>query len=254
MRILIPLFALAISFTGCSSLRKASDSMGKWSADELTPGLAEPVDIISLLTKGQVSSPENPASFNAAFDAAIVTFNANEPATQKLLRNQIQDRLKVSADQLCDEYKANVIRKQARGNFWLGTTSLFLGTTGALVKGIDAARSLSGSAAFFTGIRSEYNQDFYLDQTIAVISKAIDKRQIELYQSFKPSRDLEVSDYTVIRAINDISNYHAACSLHSAISFTDKAVEKFDLTRSAQEAEKINAEFNKLKSPPQPPK
>lgn len=238
---------------GCANVRHASDSMGKWNPDELMPSLGKPVDIISLLSEGTRRTPpaaekgKDPESgFDEIFQNELVIFSKLDPAEQKRRRNLVQDRLKTSSDELCDQYKSNVLRKQARANFWLGTTSLFLGSAGALAKGVDTARALSGGAAFFTGVRSEYNQDYFLDQTITVIAKSIEKRQQEIALEVNVKRDNDSSTYSVLQAINDIGRYHHACSLVAALSFADKAVTSYNISRSVQDAAEAQIAFRRL--------
>lgn len=234
-----------VSLSGCAAFRQASNDMGKWVSDPLVPTMTAPVDLISLLSGG-ARATNTSTSFAAQFEREVAEFNAADGSTAVQRRNLIQDRMKVSADQLCDDYKANIMRKQARANFWLGTTSLFLGSAGALAKGVDAARALAGGAAFSTGVRSEYNQDFFLDQTVAVIAKAIDQRQREIYGAAQSRRVQPLADYSVIQAIDDISRYHAACSLAGALSLTEKAVQSYNVLKAVEEAIKADAEFKKL--------
>ena len=223
--------------------------MGKWIPDPLTPPLNAPIDLISILSNGERTTQYGETvSFDAQFDREIASFNARDLDNIEARRNLLQDRLKVSADQLCDEYKSNVMRKQARANFWLGTTSLLLGSAGALAKGLDTARALSGAAAFATGVRSEYNQDFYLDQTIAVVAKAIDKRQKEILVETVPARLLPIKQYSVVNAIDDMSRYHASCSLAGALALADKAIQNYDIFKGAEDAAKSLKKMEDLKS------
>lgn len=218
-------------------------STDKWVSGPLMPPLTAPVDLVSLLTDGKDAS-DGSAAFAPQFERAVSFFNRFSQETLVLRRNLLQDRLKVSADQLCDQYKANIMRKQSRSNFWLGTASLFLGSAGALAKSADAARALSGGAALATGVRSEYNQDYFLDQTAAVITKAIDQRQAEIIGLAQVKRQAQITDYSMIQAIDDISRYHAACSLAGALSLTEKAVQIYDPSKSVDDAVKV---MNKLR-------
>lgn len=239
--------ALSVAVSGCAGFRKASNDMGKWTPDPLMPRLDAPVDLIALLSNGERATTDIATiPFDVQLAKEIALFNAGNQDTAVARRNLLQDRIKVSADQICDEYKSNVMRKQARANFWLGTTSLFLGTAGALVKGLDAARALSGGAAFTTGVRSEYNQDYYLDQTIAVITKAIDQKQKEIYAIAQSKREKGLAEYSVVQAVDDISRYHASCSLSGALSLTDKAVQSYDVVKAVREAVAAETEFKKI--------
>lgn len=248
-------FTLAVTISvmtsGCSSFRHASNDMGKWKADPLLPEMNGPIDLISLLSNGErktLSTEEEP--FDLQLTKELARFNSVDSNLLPAKRNLLQDRIKVAADQLCDVYKSDVMRKQARANFWLGTTSLFLGTAGALVKGLDAARVLSGGAAFTTGVRSEYNQDFYLDQTIVVITKAIDQRQKEIYALAIANREKRIEEYSVLQAVDDMSRYHASCSLAAALALTEKAVQSYDVLQAAKAAAQAEAEFKKLGKAP----
>lgn len=229
--------AVLTGLTGCSGLRKASNDMGEWTSDPVMPKMTAQVDLISLLSNGvRSTSVDGSMTFEKQFEIEIASFNGGDASSLRGRRNLIQDRIKVSADQLCDEYKNDIMRKQARANFWLGSTSLFLGSAGALSKGVNTARWLSGSAAFATGVRSEYNQTFFLDQTIAVIAKAIDKRQLELAGLMAAKRNKSVADYSIIQAIDDMSRYHASCSIAGALALTESAVQSYDVNVAVKKA------------------
>lgn len=243
--IILALFATG----GCTSLRHASNDMGKWVSDPLMPPMTAPVDLISLLSEGERTTDES-KPFVSQFEKEVKLFNSTSGVASPAKRNLLQDRLKVSADQLCDDYKANIMRKQARSNFWLGTASLFLGSAGALTKSVDAARALAGGSAFATGVRSEYNQDFFLDQTVAVIAKAIDQKQSEIIGVVQAKRTQQLAEYSIIQAIDDMSRYHAACSLAGALSLTEKAVQTYDVTKAVKDAIAASAEYKKLGTVP----
>lgn len=241
------IWAVLLGLTGCSGLRKVSNDMGEWTSDPVMPKMTAQVDLISLLSNGvRTTSVEGSITFEKQFEIEIANFNSGDASTLRARRNLIQDRIKVSADQLCDEYKNDIMRKQARANFWLGSTSLFLGSAGALSKGVNTARWLSGGAAFATGVRSEYNQTFFLDQTIAVIAKAIDKRQLELAGVMAAKRDKSVADYSIVQAIDDISRYHASCSIAGALALTESAVQSYDVNVAVKKAIDATEAFKKL--------
>lgn len=121
-----------LATSGCASFRQASNDMGKWTSDPLVPPMAAPVDLISLLSEGKRAT-EAEGSFATQFEKEVYVFNSTnaDPTVSKLKRNLIQDRMKISADQLCDDYKANIMRKQARSNFWLGTASRAIASANA---------------------------------------------------------------------------------------------------------------------------
>jgi hypothetical protein len=223
----------ATAFGGCGSLRDAERNMVKYRADPITVERSETVDVIAILSGGAKTTAEiDGPNFDKELQALAIVFESSDPTTAVARRNLLQDRLRIAADSRCEEYKTVMFSKQARANFWLGTTSLLFGAAGAATSTIDVARSFAGASALFTGVRSEYNQSYYLDKTVHVLTKAITQRQSEAWTAIDVNRALTLKQYSVLQAIRDVSKYHAACSLTGALELADKAIESYDVNRA----------------------
>lgn len=144
---------------------------------------------------------------------------------QKILaRNQIQSRLIGASEMACTEFQRNLNGLQSTGNFTLGTISTVLAGAGAIVTQVNTARLLSGSSAIFSGVRSEFNADYFLKQTAAVITKAIDTWRRETKENLLKAQHSEYKDYTVEAAIADAIAYNDGCSLIAGLQRVSDAV------------------------------
>ena len=145
--------------------------------------------------------------------------------SQKILaRNQIQSRLIGASEMACTEFQRNLNGLQSTGNFTLGTISTVLAGAGAIVTQVNTARLLSGSSAIFSGVRSEFNADYFLKQTAAVITKAIDTWRRETKENLLKAQHSEYKDYTVEAAIADAIAYNDGCSLIAGLQRVSDAV------------------------------
>jgi hypothetical protein len=234
---------------GCESLRDAERNMVKYRADPIIAEKNETVDVIAIISNGTkttagIAGPD----FDKELQALAIAFEGTNAPQAVARRNLLQDRLRIAADARCEEYKTIMFSKQARANFWLGATSLLFGAAGAATSTIDVARSFAGASALFTGVRSEYNQSYYLDKTITVLTKAITQRQTEAWTAIDVNRSLPVAQYSVLQAIRDVSKYHSACSLTGALELADKAIESYDVNRSISLAVERQRKLDELKT------
>lgn len=235
--------------SGCGSLRDAERNMVKYRADPISKERSDTVDVVALISNGtrRLADIEG-ADFDRELQALAIGFENVDPKSAVIRRNLVQDRLRIAADDRCEEYKAIMLSKQARANFWLGTTSLLFGAAGAATSSVDIARAFSGTSALFTGVRSEYNQSYYLDKTINVLSKAIAQRQAEEWKVIDLRRKEPLTEYSILQALRDVSKYHAACSLTGALELADKAIETYDVVRAAQQSVEQDRKMLDLRS------
>lgn len=78
--------------------------------------------------------------------------------------------------------------------------------------------------------------------------KAIEQQRNEIWASIIGRREKSVDEYSIIAALDDMSRYHAACSLEGAILLADKAVQSYDIKKSIREAVEAEKAFKQMGS------
>ncbi len=144
----------------------------------------------------------------------------------KLSRNRVQDRIMMASNQLCEQYKVVLKKKQSNANFWFGTASTTFGAAGAVASGVQAAKNLSALSGLTSGVRAEYNQSYFSDLAAQVVTKGIDARRSEILEKINEAKLLPIEEYTLEASIADAISYHGACSLISGLEQADGAVTK----------------------------
>ena len=186
-------------------------------------------------------------NFVIALDQALTAFGASG-GDAKIARNKIQDRLILSSNDLCENYKSRLKQKQSRFNFFAGTAATLFGAAGSLLPHAATAKLLSGLSASATGIRAEYNHDYYADVTAHVITKAITLRRKTMLTDIDKLRDGDITAYTLERALADAVNYHGACSLVGGLEEAEKAVSTMETLRGTDNLEKVFLNLQKLRT------
>lgn len=245
---------------GCSSLRRGVDAIGKWAADPLVRSDTEQVDLLMLLEENlparaapaasavsEAAPRGDPRPYGQRLEAALARAEQLPQEDYASLRRTVLQVLRRQSNLLCQEYKLDLLRKQARGNFLLGTASLFLGTAGALVPHVQSARVLSGAGAFSTGLRSEVHQDYYADKTATVLSKAIDKKREFQWRLIEANADQPKARYSLRGALADMEEYHATCSLIGALSELERAIDTIDVLQSVDAAASAASRYQGLR-------
>ena len=149
-----------------------------------------------------------------------------------LLRNRIQDYLISASNEQCRIYSANLRVAAAEPNFWLGTLTTLFGAAGAATTVVQSARTLAALAAGTSGIRAEFNQDFFASQTADVIIGAFNSARKEKLAAMNSARgdkgNKPLLEYTIERAVADAIQYHGDCSIAAGLTHANKALTSYD--------------------------
>lgn len=234
---------LLLAFGMTTFLLGGCATTGKEDAESTTtkfgprPLLQQPVDvpdIISIITEGAESGSfalDNDAAgvqeFNEKLDKALKSFYAAPPASSpsfETRRNRIQDRLLMASNDACENYKTFLKRKQANRNYQFGVASIALGAAGAVSTVANTARVFSALAGASSGVRAEYNRDYFADLAAQVVTKAITNRRKEVLASILDGQGKKILKYSLESAIADAITYHGACSLIGGLEYADGAV------------------------------
>ena len=166
-----------------------------------------------------LSAPVSAAPVASGVPSGTTT-NRDNPKT----RNAIQDRIIAASDQRCNVFLNYIQRHQAATNFGLGSLTSLLAGSGAIVTGATAARVLAGSAGIVSGVRAEYDQNYFYNQTVSVISKGIRQRRKSLLIDIELKRDASTDSYTVERAVSDALLYHGGCTIAAGLEESNTAL------------------------------
>jgi len=90
---------------------------------------------------------------------------------RKQRRNAIQEGIIAASNQRCGEYKKLLKALDSRANFVLGSLTTAIAGAGAIFTPASTVRALSGIASIVSGVRSEFNEDYFANQTIQVLRK-----------------------------------------------------------------------------------
>jgi hypothetical protein len=226
-----------VALAGCGT-KQLKDQQGtaraenKYSAGAL---IVQPIEYIDLITLIEPEAPraededgdgvaqrkESEADYAYRLEQVIRNADIDE-----LERNQIQDRLFMASNKLCEAYKVSLKRKSSRVNFWTGLAATTFGAAGSVAAEASSKywSALSGVA---TGTRAEYNQSYFADVATQVITKGINKRRQDIYEAISVARRKKLADYTLELAIADAITYHGACSLIAGLEQADASLTKF---------------------------
>jgi hypothetical protein len=141
----------------------------------------------------------------------------------------LQDRIIISSNELCETYKTVLKRKQARFNQWAGAVSVVSAAAGTIAPAETTAKIWSGISGSSTGIRAEYNQNYFSNLAAHAIAKGINKRRGDILEKVNEARTKKLSEYTAEMAIADAIVYHGACSLIGGLEQLDSAVTTIDV-------------------------
>lgn len=236
-----PLFFLLFFLVGCSgfSLNPDGKDESKFGARSIFTDSqpVENIDLIYILTGGTDSGfsnsnekNEDNESFSKRFDDALRKFTLeDEESAGQLKRNRLQDRIIISSNELCETYKTLFKRKQARFNQWAGVVSIAAAAAGTIAPAETTAKVWSGISGTSSGIRAEYNQNYFSNLAAHAIAKGINKRRGDILEKIDVARNKPLAGYTVEMAIADAIVYHGACSLIGGLEQLDSAVTSINI-------------------------
>lgn len=228
-------FALALTvllaLTGCTSIRKVTTpddgnllsgagSIMKSSTSETgqisTEGFEE-LDLQVLLTKYGLANPIEVGSQQA--------LNVDE---YRYRRNDLQERLINASNQRCSAYIRTIVSSKSQTQMgWTGLAALLSGAA-AVVPHALTAKALAAGSTVSTGILSTYNEAYFNNLAVTVISSGISKQRESILASISTYNAKSLSDYPVNAAIADALAYHAACNIVSGMEAAAKATSRAD--------------------------
>lgn len=157
--------------------------------------------------------------------AAFYNYPDTGANTLERRRDSVQETLLAASNRRCNIYKNYIQRLSSHTNMLFGGAATIAGAAGAIVAGATAARALAGTAGLFSGLRSEFNENFFQSIAIHVIVNGIDTRRQQVYRDIQLfGQAKSYSDYTVEAAVKDALYYHGQCSVMAGLEEAGAAI------------------------------
>ncbi|MBB1268638.1 hypothetical protein [Shewanella sp. SR44-3] len=156
----------------------------------------------------------------------ITTLNADEKLRKAFIAQAI-----LSSDKKCTQHQATIISNGNAWNVGMGSLSMLLTGTAAVISHAQTTAELAAAATAVTGIQSITNEEIYANAMGTTIVRAMDVGRVKSLAAIE-RKLLTDSDspYTVQLALIDIQKYHSQCSLMAGLVEITKALEQRKLS------------------------
>ena len=144
---------------------------------------------------------------------------------QRNRRNEVQSSILIASDAACDLYKRRLNGLYSDSNFGFGSFATAMGGLGAIVTGADEARALAGIAGVTSGVRAEWNDAYFRNQVVEVLTKAMDIARKKKREEIQRRSVQVTSDYNIQQSINDAIDYNSKCTLIAGLQETSEALQ-----------------------------
>ncbi len=236
-KILSVLFlASCIVLTGCGSIRRATmpDEENLLSgAGSLMVGTAkgearefEQIDMQKLLKDYGFENPKE-----------IFLVHSSDDVKLKYRRNDLQDTIIAASNQRCGAYLRVLVSSKSQTQMGWGSLTTLLTGAATVTTPISAARLLTAGSTVTSGVMGVYNEAYFNNLTVNIISAGIAKHREGLLQYMGGERSKDMTAYPVNRAIADALSYHAACNIVSGLEAAASATNAADAVKVAGKPE-----------------
>ncbi|MCR6479180.1 hypothetical protein NU688_23690 [Variovorax sp. ZS18.2.2] len=168
-------------------------------------------------------------TYSVRYDLVFAGFSTRaDEATPEERRNLAQNRLLAASERRCGRFFQFLKKDNSDVNFQFAVGSSVLATAGALVPGIRAAQNLSGLSALVSGVRAEYNNEYYANLAVSVITKAIDEKRKELRIQLQAAQAQPYARYDIAAAVADGVRYDASCNIANGLEQANEALQRLN--------------------------
>jgi hypothetical protein len=144
---------------------------------------------------------------------------------QRRRRNSVQDAFITASEAACDVYKRNLNNVYSTSNFAFGSTATIAGGLGAAVTSEGAARALAAIAGITSGVRAEYNDAFFRNKVVELLTKAMDIARTRKKEQIRRRSTQLLADYSIENALGDAVLYNSQCSLVAGLQETSESLQ-----------------------------
>jgi len=132
-------------------------------------------------------------------------------------RNRLEAALLKHSDDICVLEKGRMVANESATNASLSIATTALSTVSTIVGGELAKSILSGGAAITSGTQDHINANFYRNQIVQAITRAIDGRRSAILTEIVAKRQLNNDVYSVDEMIRLVNTYYQACSFEHGL-------------------------------------
>jgi hypothetical protein len=194
--------------SGAGSIMKNPTGKG----DKVSTEGFEEIDLESLLTTYELTDP-----------VEVGRQQTNKGDEYKYRRNDLQERLISASNQRCSAYIRTIVSSKSQTQMgWTGLAILLSGAA-AVVPHALTAKALAAGGTVSTGLLSTYNEAYFNNLAITVVSSGISKQRESILASISRFKSEPLSNYPINAAIADALAYHAACNIVSGMEAAAKA-------------------------------
>ena len=149
-----------------------------------------------------------------------------EPPYSKWQRNEVIDAMLTSSNRKCGRYVAFLQTYDANINNGLGIFSLASAGLATVLGGVQTAKALAGTSAFFNGARGTLNETHFRDRSVAILAMAFDAARADQRRAITNAQQCEPEQYSMMRGLEDAFRYHSTCSITSGFDEAARAVQR----------------------------
>ena len=189
---------LATQSSDKSSKSATSDENGKTNA-----GNFELIDIAQLENLYHL----NPNDISTDLHSAAFVYR----------RNELQDRLIAASTQRCGSYIRLLSNSKSLTDMTWGSFATLLSGAASVTTPASVARALAAGSTVSSGVMSQYDQDYFQNLSITVISSGIARQRLAILDRILAEQKNDLTIYSLNRAIADALTYHAACNIISGL-------------------------------------
>jgi hypothetical protein len=141
----------------------------------------------------------------------------------KMYRNTIINELVLITDHYYHAYEGGMLSGSAKNNFYVGALRSSLETAGALLTPATTIRVLSGLAALTGTLQESADKEFYFDNAIDALIIQMRADRTDALVPLIDNQSDDYADYSIERAIADITTFYRAGTLASAMVSISKS-------------------------------
>lgn len=244
--------AAALLAAGCSTVPGGAGfdrTVQLSGAQPVSPVEVETVNLLQLLDPGNTLPGLPPGSLpreqdlGKMYDLAFARFPylGDSEASARQRRNLVQNRVLMAADRRCGRFLQHLKIQNADTNFGLGIATVVAAAAAAVVPGARDAKTLSAIGAVTSGARAEYNNEYFSNLSVSIVTKAIEQHRAGMRATVVAAQGRPYASYDIAAAVGDAIRYDAACNVLSGLETANEAVQR--MNEPGREAVK-NALFN----------
>jgi hypothetical protein len=244
------LLILTLTLCACASNRRYGssgngdendwDDLRRSGATPTTHDALETINLIELLDPlGKVKAAHlrnksDPTwehlSFSTRYDLIFAQFATLDDgmSSTRLRRNLVQNRMMAASDRRCGRFFQFMKKDSSDTNFKFAIGASVLSTAGALVPGLRAAQNLSGLSALTSGLRAEYNNEYYANLATSVITRGIEEKRNEMRHKMRIIQSSEYLNYDIASAVADAVQYDASCNIVYGLEQANEAMQRLN--------------------------